>query len=268
MIKLSIITPTFNRKEKLVFNLESVKNQTFKFIEHIIVDNMSSDGTDSLIAEYQKKASYPVIYIREADNGVYNAMNKGIIKSQGLWTHILNSDDCYSSSDVLQNLFSSQNIEDYDIIVNPILTGENGNSLWKPEFNEKINHYRFPHPGLLVKKCFYNKHGYYNEKYKIISDAIWGIKYFPLSRYMILEKPLVTMSDGGISSKISLKNIYEPVICTLFYHKYPIYYKIQRTLDYLSEPVNYFKKKYISAKITKIKKLIKKAIKYKGKDSN
>ena len=80
MIKITVITPTFNRAIKLKRNIESVKSQTFLDIEHIIVDNMSMDGTEQIVKSYQQEASYPVTYIRERDTGPYEAMNKGKVQ--------------------------------------------------------------------------------------------------------------------------------------------------------------------------------------------
>ena len=95
MVKLSIITATYNNVIGLKRNIDSVLNKTFKDKEHIIVDNLSNDGTDLLVKDYAGNAGYPVIYIRERDNGIYNAFNKGIKAANGKWVHILNSDDCY-----------------------------------------------------------------------------------------------------------------------------------------------------------------------------
>ncbi|GAI64996.1 unnamed protein product, partial [marine sediment metagenome] len=66
-------------------NLESVSSQNFKNKEHIIIDNLSNDGTEDLIKNYKTNVTYPVIYIREKDFGIYNAMNKGIRIAKGDW---------------------------------------------------------------------------------------------------------------------------------------------------------------------------------------
>ena len=95
MTKLSIVTPTYNNINGLKNNIASVAGQSLKDKEHIIIDNLSTDGTDELIDTYSKEVDYPVIYLREKDNGIYHAFNKGIKIANSEWIHILNSDDYY-----------------------------------------------------------------------------------------------------------------------------------------------------------------------------
>jgi glycosyltransferase involved in cell wall biosynthesis len=230
MVQISIVTVTYNNAEKLKTNIDSVLSQRFCNIEHIIVDNLSSDGTESLVKEYICRAQYPVKYIREKDNGIYNAMNKGIKASSGIWVHTLNSDDCYYSEKSL----SSLNIEDnkvYDVIANAILTkNEKTGSIiskWVPDYNKEINHYNFPHSGMIIKKDFYEKYGYYNEKYRILSDSMYCMKFLPFAKYKIIKDPLVVMLDSGISNKFSFTKSRELFIFTSCYYKGPLKYRIK-----------------------------------------
>ena len=230
MIKISIVTPTYNNLESLKINIESVYNQTIKNKEHIIVDNLSSDGTDVFVNEYIKKADYPVIYIRERDNGPYEAMNKGIKAASGKWVHILNSDDYYYSDNSLKILLE-EDIEDFDVVSNSIFVkneeDDRDSSVWIPIFNEKINHYNFPHTGMVIKKSLYEKYGYYNEKYKIISDAIFVLENLPRAKYKITKSPFVVMSNRGISNKLSFTKTYEGVIFNLFFYNGPKINKVK-----------------------------------------
>jgi len=230
MIKLSIVTPTFNNIGGLRKNIGSILNQSFKNIEHIIVDNLSDDGTEELINNYKSGAPYQVIYLREKDNGIYNAMNKGIKVAEGEWIHILNSDDFYASEKSLE-LFFKVDISVYDIIANPILIQDKKSgqiiSRWEPEYKEDINHYNFPHTGMVIKKGFYEKHGYYNEKYKIISDAIFVLENLPRAKYKITKRPFVAMSNRGISNKLSFTKTYEGVIFNLFFYNGPKINKVK-----------------------------------------
>lgn len=226
-IKISIITATFNRGEVLINNLKSVGAQSLSKLEHIIIDNNSNDNTEEIVNDYKKKAKYPVIYLREADTGIYTAFNKGIKIARGEWIHFLNSDDCYISENILIKIFE-EGYDGYDLIVCPvILTKENSdNKIWYPRFNEKLSHYYFPHTGTIFKKSFFDRVGLYDERYKIISDSIFGIKNYPNAKYVILNSPLVFMSNSGISGSISFTLIKERIIATLVYHKYPLSKKI------------------------------------------
>ena len=242
MIKISIVTPTYNNAEKLKINFASVQNQNFHDIEHIIVDNLSSDGTESLVEEYKNKAIYPVTYIREKDNGIYNAMNKGIIASSGVWVHMLNSDDFYYSEKSLSSLSIEEN-EEYDVIANAILTkNEKSGSIiskWVPNYNKEINHYNFPHSGMVIKKTFYEKYGYYNEKYRILSDSMFCMKFLPFAKYKIIEDPLVVMLNNGISNKFSFTKSKELIIFNLCYYRGPFKYRIKFLIKNLFMDINF-----------------------------
>jgi len=232
MIKVSIVTPTYNNKNKLEKNLDSVKSQIFKNIEHIIIDNLSTDGTEEIVKDYILKASYPVIYVREKDNGIYNAMNKGIKVAKGEWVHILNSDDYYASEKSLE-LFFEIDISNYDIIANPILIQDKKSgqiiSRWKPEYKEDINHYNFPHSGMIIKNEFYKLNGLYSENFKILSDSIFCMENIPKSKYKINRFPLVIMSDSGVSNRFSFTRTRELIIFNFIYYKGPFKYKIKFT---------------------------------------
>lgn len=230
MPTLSIITVTYNRADVLKHNLASVSGQTFTDIEHIIVDNMSSDGTDQMVSDYRTTAPYPVIYIREPDTGIYNAMNKGLRTASGVWTHILNSDDGYAKPTVLQELFRKE-LGGYDLIANAVLMvedcAEQTQHIWIPNYDDRINHYNFPHTGTITRTSFYRIHGYYREDFRIVSDAVYGIEHYPKANYTIVESPLVIMRRGGASESPSFRNIYEKMLCLLCYHRFPLLKKAE-----------------------------------------
>ena len=256
MLKLSIVTPTFNNIKGLRKNITSLLNQTFKNIEHIIVDNLSDDGTEELIKKYKSYAPYPVIYVREKDNGIYNAMNKGIKAAKGEWVHILNSDDSYASEKSLE-LFFETDISNYDIIANPILIQDEKSdqiiSRWNPEYKENINHYNFPHSGMIIKNNFYKLNGLYRENFKILSDSIFCMENIPKSKYKINKDPLVIMSNSGVSNRFSFTRTRELIIFNFIYYKGPFKYKIKFTFLNIKRDILFLlkslKNKYIKKKI-------------------
>jgi glycosyltransferase involved in cell wall biosynthesis len=231
MTKLSIVTATYNRINALRKNIISVANQSLKDKEHIIIDNLSTDGTDKLIKDYSKEVDYPVIYVREKDNGVYNAFNKGIKIANGEWIHTLNSDDYYFNNENLEILLNGD-IKNIDVLACAILVKNEEslnceNNLWIPTYNEKIKHYNFPHSGMIIKRCFYELNGYYNENFKIVSDAIFAIQNLPEAKYLLSELPLVIMNNKGISNKVSIRRTFEGIKCMLFYYNFPLSYKLK-----------------------------------------
>jgi len=231
MTKLSIVTPTYNNINGLKRNILSVAKQSFKDKEHIIIDNLSIDGTDKLINDYSNEVDYPVTYIREKDYGIYNAFNKGIKIANGEWIHILNSDDYYFNNENLEILLNGD-IKNIDVLACAILVKNeesfySENSFWVPTYNDKIKHYNFPHPGMVIKRCFYELNGYYNENFKIVSDAIFAIQNLPKAKYFISDLPLVIMGNKGISNKVSFRRTFERIKCIIFYYEFPLGYKFK-----------------------------------------
>ena len=104
-MKVSIITATFNSEKTLQDTLDSVLRQDYRDIEHIIVDGESTDATVDMIRAYASKTtSYSVKWVSEKDRGIYDAMNKGIAMATGDVVGILNSDDYFTSNDIVSKL--------------------------------------------------------------------------------------------------------------------------------------------------------------------
>lgn len=195
----SIITVAFNSEKTIEDNIISVRNQKFKNYEHIIIDNLSSDSTKEIIIKNKYKN---IIYIRENDLGIYDAMNKGIIKAQGKWIHILNSDDYYSNNDAL--LIASKKLEKSKLNYFKI-TFVNKNKSFIKNYSWKYNKFlmnvraNIPHPTMIISKDQYNDIGLFNLKYKIASDHDLTLrlckKYTPIEHNYFLVK----MREGGIS---------------------------------------------------------------------
>jgi glycosyltransferase involved in cell wall biosynthesis len=193
-MRLSIITITFNNPE-LQKTLESVKSQTLDHaqFEHIVVDNLSSDDTKTIISQYN------VTYIREADTGRYNAMNKGIKAATGDYLLFLNAGDCLNNKNVLSQVIDQL---DSDIVY--------GNISNKSLANYPINKQFFIdrtifHQAAFINKDLFTKYGLYDESLIISSDFDFFIK--TIIKYHVSTKyiPLV-ISDydsHGISSSNS-----------------------------------------------------------------
>ena len=98
---ISIIIPVFNAKRTIESALRSVWNQSLRAHEIIVIDGGSTDGTTDLIKSHQANITH---WISERDSGVYDAINKGILKATGDWIYILGSDDRLASNDVLETI--------------------------------------------------------------------------------------------------------------------------------------------------------------------
>lgn len=207
-MRISIITATYNSASTIRDTLESVNAQTYPDIEHIIVDGASKDNTLDLVKKYGKRVS---LIISEPDKGIYDAMNKGIKAATGDVIGILNSDDFFTSDDVISAIVFAFENNDIDAVYGDVhyVNPENLNkcvryyssAVFKPSL------FKFglmpAHPSFYVKRSCYEKYGVYSLDYQIASDFDLLIRflYTHKIKYRYLKKDFVTMRTGGESTK-------------------------------------------------------------------
>lgn len=111
--KISIITVSYNAALSIESTILSVLNQSYCNIEYIIIDGGSTDGTVDIIKRYDNKISY---WVSESDNGIYDAMNKGILQATGEWINFMNSGDSFVEKDVIKNIFFNEIDDSYAVV--------------------------------------------------------------------------------------------------------------------------------------------------------
>lgn len=216
-MKLSIVTINYNNAEGLKRTLESVACQTYRDIEHVIIDGGSTDDSVKIIESYVRDVSckmYDVSWVSEKDNGIYNAMNKGIRKATGEYIQILNSGDVLAASDVTERMMEALRlkIEDCKLKKENGITILYGNMLKSYDMKTIINRdtcgsdmytpesFLYFYKGTLNHDCAYirrdlfDKYGLYNEGMKICSDWEWYVRAIVLGG----EKPVYTNIDVTI----------------------------------------------------------------------
>lgn len=215
-MKLSIITINYNNAQGLKKTLDSVSTQTCNEFEHVIVDGGSTDGSKDIIEEYANNATYSVNWVSEKDNGIYNAMNKGIKRASGVYIQILNSGDCLASDDVVEIMLNALNeVNDRESENVPILYGnmlkDYGNGNVKKDICGSDNYtpssFLYFYKGTLNHDCAYirrdlfDKYGYYNEQMKICSDWEWYVRAIVIGGEKTIYTNIdVTIFDmGGVS---------------------------------------------------------------------
>lgn len=200
-MKLSIITINYNNKAGLQKTIDSVICQTWKDYEWIIIDGGSTDGSKELIEQYQQHFSY---WCSEPDNGVYNAMNKGIDKAQGEYLLFLNSGDVLYDEHVLQKVDDMH--LDADIISGQVERMDNhqllrtyDKSIFMQLFNDTLNH-----QGTFIKRALFDSLKY-DENLKIVSDwKFWLETIIWRNASLEIVDLLVAKQDvTGISSDIN-----------------------------------------------------------------
>lgn len=175
MPRLSIVTINKNNDKGLEKTIKSVwERQTFDNFEHIVIDGASSDNSVDVIRKYEMKITY---WISELDEGIYDAMNKGIVKSKGDYLLFLNSGDWleddilaqvfnedFNEDIVYANLYHYRKVDDIELCIYP-------DKLTLPF----ILNYSLGHPSTFIKRELF-KDMLYEEKYRIISDWVFFIK--------------------------------------------------------------------------------------------
>jgi glycosyltransferase len=211
--KISIITATYNSANTILDTLNSLAGQSFKIIEHIVVDGGSTDGTLDILKGWDK---YPLKVVVDKDDGIYDAMNKGIRLATGDVVGILNSDDFYVNSEVLSTVAEKMHLYSVDSVY--------GDLVYIDKFDKKkvVRSWRScayrtdlfeagwqpPHPTFFVKRDVYEKYGSFDLSFAISADFELMLRF--LEKYQItsayIPEVLVKMRIGGESNK-SIRNI-------------------------------------------------------------
>ncbi|ADV44134.1 glycosyltransferase family 2 protein [Bacteroides helcogenes] len=216
-MNISIITITFNSAITLHDTIQSVLSQSYPNIEYIIIDGDSKDDTVSIIKEYESKFNGRLHWISELDKGLYDAMNKGIRMATGDIVGIINSDDFYHRTDVINKVaeaFQEDGIEAVygDVrFVNPDNLDKTVRYYSSKNFSPKLFRYGFmpAHPTFFTYRRYFEEFGYYKTDYKIAADYELLIRFLYTyklkSKYLPLD--FMKMRTGGASTASIKSNI-------------------------------------------------------------
>lgn len=200
--KLSIVTVNLNQAAGLTQTFDSVRAQTFRDFEHIVVDGGSTDGSLEVI---KARADGLAFWVSEPDAGIYAAMNKGLRQAKGEYVYFLNSGDWLAAPDVLERIFA-QNAEPADMIYGDSLRPD-GSGGWKilPQPDQwtlaRFWGMGICHQTIFYRKTLFDKLGGYDEQFRIVADwdfnlrALWtgcSSRHVPYA--------VVCYPEGGISA--------------------------------------------------------------------
>lgn len=206
-MRISIITVCYNSGATIRDTIESVRAQTFNDIEYIVVDGGSSDQTLAIIAEYDEFISKVV---SEPDQGIYDAMNKGISLATGDVIGIINSDDVLFDNHVIETIAGAFHQDrtcdavyadlvyvkrnDLDVVSRKIVAPSFG--IWKIRFG-----FIMPHPAFYARRELFSRLGNYKLTYRVAADFELMARFL-ISGVSVKRVPItaVKMREGGISS--------------------------------------------------------------------
>ncbi|SHF61043.1 glycosyltransferase family 2 protein [Pedobacter caeni] len=200
-LKISIVTINYNNAGGLKETIQSVVDQTYGNIEYIIIDGGSTDGSKEIIEDHKDRIHY---WVTEADEGIYNAMNKGIQAAKGEYLLFLNSGDLLIDKEIISEVVATSPTEDL-IYGNLRCLNRPEGEEWYPSAEltfEVFYTSTIPHPSTFIKRELFKRVGLYNEKNAIVSD--W--EFFMVATckynctYQYINKFISKFIDGGISS--------------------------------------------------------------------
>lgn len=205
-MRISIITPAFNSAKTIADTVESIKQQVYGEIEHIVVDGASKDATLQILRSLDARVSI----ISEPDNGIYDAMNKGIRHASGEIIGILNSDDYYRDEQALEKVAQVFNAENCDALYADLIYVDCHNKerivrTWRAGAYDRrkfLNGWMPPHPTFFVRKDIYTEYGLYDETLKTSADYEMMLRLLYKHQISVAYLPecLVCMRTGGQSN--------------------------------------------------------------------
>ena len=203
-MKISIITPSYNSGNTIKSCLESIQHQSYKNVEHILIDGGSKDDTIGIA----HTCSPLTRIVSEPDQGIYDAMNKGIKLANGDIIGILNSDDVYTSQNVIQFVIDRFKNNKVDAVYGDLNYINQNNKIirkWRSgEYGQDsfLQGWMPPHPTFFIRRECYEKFGLYNTDFSISADyeLMLRMLYKHNLKGAYIPKVLVSMLTGGQSN--------------------------------------------------------------------
>lgn len=210
MLKFSIITATFNSGGTIRDTIESVLAQSYPNYEHIIVDGASNDRTLEIVKSYEPRYGSRLKVVSERDHGIYDAMNKGIALADGDVVGILNSDDFFTSPDVLARVSEVMKNQELDAVYGDIhfVDAEDLTKCVRYYSSRMFRRwmmlfgYQPAHPSFYCRKICYDKYGNFDLSFRVAADFEHLLRLIKKHRINIRYIPMdfVTMREGGAST--------------------------------------------------------------------
>jgi glycosyltransferase involved in cell wall biosynthesis len=212
-LKISIITATYNCAAVVTDCLTSIAGQAHTDVEHVVIDGASTDGTLDIL---QANSDSLAVLVSEPDEGIYDALNKGIARASGEVVGLLHADDVYADSEALAQVAGAFADPEVDAVYGDLVY------VSKSDPSHVIRDWRAgafsparlrwgwmpPHPTLFLRRSLYERFGLFDTRYRIAADYDLMLRVLSQlsGKVVYLPKVLVRMRMGGVSNR-SLSNI-------------------------------------------------------------
>lgn len=205
-LKISVVTVVFNAQNTIEKCLDSVARQKFNNIEHIVIDGGSTDNTVHIIKKYSNSVHF---FVSEPDEGIYDAMNKGIKLATGDIIGTLNADDYLANDEVLNDIAAAFASQETDVLYGDLdFIDPDGNIVrkWRSGAYQygKFNWgWMPPHPTFYCKRTLFERLGGYRLDYGSAADYELMLRFLHANKMSVfyLQKVIVKMYIGGVSNK-------------------------------------------------------------------
>ena len=212
-MKISVITAVYNAEDTIADAIESVLAQDYSDVELVVIDGASTDGTKDLLELYRDRIS---AFVSEPDNGIYDALNKGLKHASGDVVGFLHADDLFADSMALSRIADAFATNDCDAVYGDLIYVGRQNPdkvirYWKSgdySRNKLKRGWMPPHPTFFAYRNIYEKYGGFDTSFRIAADYDCMLRFLTRAnaRCVYVPRVLVRMRLGGVSNR-SLVNI-------------------------------------------------------------
>ncbi|PAX60061.1 glycosyltransferase family 2 protein [Brunnivagina elsteri] len=245
---VTIITVVFNADKSLESTIKSVINQSYENIEYILIDGGSTDNTLDILRKYENDIDY---WISEADNGIYDAMNKGISLSNGSLIGIINAGDMYKEEaiEIVVNYYEKEQLSSVYVGDCKLFINQNDQWILMSAKSRQFPYRMIPHPSTFISASIYKNYGLFDDSFKIAADYDLLCRLYKKSVPFVYINEVITIAcPPGLSSNYYLANI--EALKVRLRHRLPFISSISITiLGFLKATVRttikYFLKKQI-----------------------
>jgi glycosyltransferase involved in cell wall biosynthesis len=206
-MKISIITPTWNRCDSLSRMIQSVEAQFLIPFEHLVIDNLSTDRTADLVHNYAARAPYPVIHVRNGDKGIYDAMNQGAARARGDALYFLNDDDALFRPNSLTLLSSALKLVPGGLAFGDVIVRDPSTGDERRRNHRQMNQLTLAEKSICQQATIYSLKafaavGFFDSRLKAAGDYDWMIRGLVGLRIpaIYLRSVVAIFASGGISS--------------------------------------------------------------------